>query len=137
MIFGIYFIENIKPKRTKFEFTNISKEADFINNYDIVNKNGRIAIYLDINSAIFKEYNYHSYISGDGIGRKINMKAYLISEDEFICYKIKCNCYDYSNMENLKFMGYYYENFIKSDKKYKLAIYVEDTNIMYVTDIIL
>lgn len=135
IIFMLYFISNIKPSKKQFNFANSIKDRSFIKNYQIERKNGRIAIYFETNSEIFKEYNYHSYISGDATGRKIDLQTFLVSEDNNICYKIKSYCYDYSNTEDLKFIGYYYENFIDTNKKYKVAIYTTETDMLYITDI--
>lgn len=135
IFFITYFISNIKPNKEKFEFSNIVNENEFINSYKVERKSKRTAIYLEINSNIFKEYNYHSYISGDGVGKMIFLQMYLISDDNKECYKIKSYCYDYSDLNDLKFIGYYYENFINNKKKYKLSIYVPETDILYSTDI--
>lgn len=134
-IFVLYFINNIKPSKRKFEFDNPIEDSSFITNYVIEKNNGRNAIYFDTNSEIFKEYHYHSYISGDGIGRKIDLQTYLVSEDKKQYYKIKSYCYDYSNTEELKFIGYYYDKFIETDQKYNLAIYATETDKLYITDI--
>lgn len=133
IIFIIYFANNVIPKKAKKEFDNISHDNSFIKNYSIEKQNARIAIYLDTTSEIFKQYNYHSYISGEGTGRKINLQMYLISEDS--CYQIKTHCYEYTNAENLKFIGYYYNKFIKQNEKYNLAIYVPENEILYKTNI--
>lgn len=133
--FMLYFIDNIKPSKIKFNFENSIRDMSFVKNYQIERKNGRIAIYFETSSEIFKEYNYHSYISGDATGRKINLQTFLVSEDNTICYKIKSYCYDYSNTEDLKFISYYYEKFINTNKKYNLAIYTTETDMLYITDI--
>lgn len=133
--FFMYFINNIIPKKTNIKFDNISTDNSFVKNYTIENKNGRIAIYLNTSDEIFKQYDYHSYISGDATGRKINLQMYLICEKDSSCYKIKTYCYDYSDMENLKFLGYYYNKFIRQNEKYKLAIYVPENEKLYITDI--
>ena len=135
IVFAIYFFSNIIPRRTKYKFAETISEQNFINNYEIENQNRRIAIFLNIKDTIFKQYDYHSYISGEGIGKKIELQLYLISEDKSVCYKIKSYCYNYENAEELKFMGYYYNMFIDKKEKYNLAIYVPDTEILYMTDI--
>ena len=61
IVFIIYFFSNIKPSKINYNFKNISEETNFINNYKIEDKNGRIAIYFDIKSDIFKEYNYYRW----------------------------------------------------------------------------
>ena len=133
--FLIYFISNVKPKKVKYSFENTIENENIINNC-IIEKNGsRTAIYFDTIPEIFKEYNYHSYISGDGVGRKIWLQLFLVSEKKDICYKIKSYCYDYSDTNNFKFLGYYYNNFIKKNEKYNLAIYVPETDNMYITNI--
>ena len=58
--FMLYFLSNIIPKKTNYNFEKILLDKSFITNYEIENKNGRIAIYFDTKSDIFKQYNYHS-----------------------------------------------------------------------------
>ena len=135
IVFGIYFFTNIIPRKTKYKFAETILEQDFINNYQIENQNERIAIFLNIKDTIFKQYDYQSYISGAGTGKKIELQMYLISKDTSLCYKIKSYCYNYENAEELKFMGYYYNKFINKNEKYNLAIYVPDTEILYMTEI--
>ena len=84
IIFILYFINNIKPCKKQFDFENSIRYTSFINNYRIEKNNGRIAIYFETNSEIFKEYNYHSYISGNSTGRKIDLQTFLVSEDNTI-----------------------------------------------------
>lgn len=131
--FIVYFLSNIIPKKISYNFENT--EIFSVNDFNIENKSGRIAIFFNTDSSLFKEYKYHSYISGDGIGNKIFLEMYLISKDKEICYKIKSICYDYDNKENLKFMGYYYDMFIDKQKEYYIAIFIPDTNILYDTNI--
>ena len=133
IVFIIDFANNIIPTKINNQFNNISKDKNFINNYTVKNEKGRIAILLETTSQIFKQYDYHSYISGDATGKKINLEMYLISEMQ--CYKIKSYCYEHTNIENLKFLGYYYNKFIEKNEKYNLAIYVPENDILYVTDI--
>lgn len=135
MIFTVYFISNIKPNKVKYNFENYIKDDSFIKDCYIENNKTKTTIYFETNSEIFKEYNYHSYVSGDGCGKKIRLETYLISKDKTLCYKIKTNCYDYSDVDNIKFVSCYYNNFIKSNTKYNLAIYAVETNTLYLTDI--
>ncbi len=132
--FSIYILNNAMPKRKELNFNNLSEEI-VINNSKVENLSGRVSIYFDTKADIFKAYDYYSYISGEGHGEKIFLKTYLIPEDEDSCYEIKSFCYDYSDSENLKFIASYYENFLDDSKKYKLAIYVIDTDMCYITDI--
>lgn len=134
LIFVIYIMFNITPKKEKFEFDNVVEDSHIVN-HKVDNLSGRVSIYFELDSSIFQAYNYHSYISGDGNGEKIYLKSYLLSEDKDTCYEIKSFCYDYSNKQNLKFIASYYDKFIDTSKKYKLAIYVVDTNICYITEI--
>ncbi len=131
--FIVYFLSNIIPKKISYNFENT--EIFELKDYNIENKSGRIAIFFNTNSSLFKEYKYHSYISGDGVGNKIFLELFLISKDKEICYKIKSICYEYEDKENLKFMGYYYDMFIDKKKEYNLAIFIPDTNILYDTNI--
>ena len=134
IILIIYYASNIIPQKKNFKFNYINSQ-EFINNYEVQDNNGRIAIYLNINSKVFKNYDYHSYISGDGTGPKIFLEMYLVSEDKELCYKIKSNCYDYQNLDDIKILGYYYEMFINKQKKYNLAIYIPVNDLLYITDI--
>lgn len=133
--FFIYFINNVKPKKIEFNFNKCVEEESFINRYAIEKNKQKITLYFETNSEIFEGYNYHSYVSGDGYGKKIKLETYLISEDKSICYKLKTNCYDYTDIDNIKFVCCYYNSFIKLDQKYKIAIYVEDKDILYLTNI--
>lgn len=135
LIFLICMIINAMPNKENYDFPNIIESASVIKNSTIDNKSGRVSIYFDTDSSIFKAYDYHSYISGDGYGEKIYLNTYLVSEEDNMCYKIKTYCYDYSDSQNLKFIVSYYDKFIDTSKRYKLGIYVIDTEIFYITDI--
>lgn len=134
LIFAVYFCCNVFPRKERISINNIAND-DAIINYKIENVSARISIFFSTNSSIFKAYDYHSYISGDGHGEKIFLRTYLISEDKTICYRIKSLCYDYSDSENLKFIASFYNDFIDTNKKYKLAIYIVEKDIWYLTDI--
>ena len=135
IVFVLYFVDNIKPKKTDIKFYNISNNQNFMKKCEIENNQNKISIYLDTTSEIFKQQNYHSYISGDGVGKNINLKMYLISKQDSSCFEIKSYCYENTNLDNLKFLGYYNNKFIKQDQKYNLAIYVPENEILYMTDI--
>ena len=135
IIFIIYFYGNKIPRKIEYNFTQKVLEQTFINQYEIEKNDEEIKIFLNMKDTIFKHYDYHSYVSGDGSGKKLQLEMYLISEDEALCYKIKSYCYDYQNIEELKFMGYYDNKFINKSQKYNLSIYVPDTEILYITNI--
>ena len=134
IIFIVYYTCNVVPKEKKIEFNKIESK-DIIKEFEIQNKKVRTAIYYTLNSEIFKQYNFHSYVSGDGTGRKIYLETYIISKDKEKCYKIKTNCYDYQDPKRLKFLGYYYNFFIDKRKEYNIAVYIPDNDILYITNI--